>query len=128
MSTTEWHGVYGGDHPTIDEYDELVADLRVDADTVQSTAHAVPFGALIWAGRTIREQANEIERLRAELALFIPTTEISVCPKHGSALCPQHYMLNARGEPWPNYVDAWNESLRCEPRTMTTLYRKEAKP
>jgi len=40
MSTTEWHGDYDGDDPTIDEYDELVADLRVVASQEQAAVIA----------------------------------------------------------------------------------------
>ena len=41
------------------------------------------------------------------------------CPIHGDALCPEEYMLNRGGPPWPDYARHWSEELRCGQRRPT---------
>jgi len=39
-------------------------------------------------------------------------------PVHGSALCPEDYMLKSDGTPWAHYADVWSEAARCGRRTL----------
>lgn len=53
---------------------------------------------------------------------FKPTS-VHFCPIHGTALCPEIYMLASEGAPWPQYAAVWKESMRCG--KAVKLYRKE---
>lgn len=41
------------------------------------------------------------------------------CPVHGTALCPENYMLMSDGATAPGYHGVWDESLRCGRRSST---------
>ncbi len=43
----------------------------------------------------------------------------STCKRHGSARCPQEYMLAPDGlTVKPRYVQVWADDLRCPPRQL----------
>jgi len=82
------------------------------------------------------EAADAIERLRAENATVqqmidacpidlddgtsirrVKETHQDFCRVHGSALCPESYMLDSSGRPWAEYADSWDETMRCNRRS-----------
>lgn len=72
-----------------------------------------------------------IEAADAVLAVLPqqPTYEqvgMSWCLRHGSASCPEQYMLLSDGSVAPGYQSGWSESLRCGQRVP--LYRVVSSP
>jgi len=67
-----------------------------------------------------RGRIRELEAERDQLRDAIETKVAQwLCPVHGSAACPEGYMLRASGVPYSAYQRAWNESVRCGQRPTT---------
>ena len=45
----------------------------------------------------------------------------TLCPVHGSALCPEDYMLLRDGTPRADYAAHWHEGMRCGLRRPVRL-------
>lgn len=54
---------------------------------------------------------------------FVPSG-VTLCKRHGNALCPQDYMLKEDGTPKDDYKSVWKESLRCPDELKTILYKR----
>ncbi len=70
----------------------------------------------------IRELKIHAEKLEQDLKSA--HDYIRGCPVHGTALCPEEYMLNQDGIPKLMYGD-WQESWRCERRPPRPTLTKE---
>lgn len=75
--------------------------------------------ALLLAGR----KALPLEAADAVLAAISLEQVGWWCPVHGSALCPEHYMLFSDGGVAPGYRGVWSEEMRCGQRQPTYRLR-----
>ena len=104
--------------------------------TVWHSAGQQGFTRIIDHAPTLAPFLDEIERLRTENATArqmidacpidlgdgtsirrVKETHQDFCRVHGSALCPESYMLNSNGHPWAEYADSWDETMRCNRRS-----------
>lgn len=59
---------------------------------------------------------------RPDLAVSYEAVAAHWCPVHGSALCPELYMLDRNGQVKPMYHGIWDDDFRC--RQAEQLYRQ----
>ena len=62
---------------------------------------------------------------KAEKALEEALAYIRGCPIHGTAACPEEYMLNVDGSSRAGYSGHWQESYRCGQRPPKPNLSKE---
>lgn len=77
----------------------------------------------IHAEDLIRELKIHAEKLEYELK--VAHDYIRGCPIHGTALCPEEYMLDQDGEPRVTYEGVWQEVFRCGRRPPRPILTKE---
>lgn len=62
---------------------------------------------------------------KAEKALTAALAYIRGCPIHGTAACPEEYMLNVDGSSRAGYSGHWQEAYRCGQRPPKPNLSKE---
>ncbi len=62
----------------------------------------------------LRCLTDRVETAERDLAMVL--NYIRGCPVHGTALCPEEYMLYKDGSIRPGYAADWQESIRCGQR------------